>query len=470
MQNSADRPAPEAGDPHKPLRDDVRLLGELLGEVLRGREGEALLERVEEVRALAKRAHAGDPAAFEALADRLSALPIAATVPIARAFAQFLTLANIAEQHHRIRRRRDYARDPSRRPQPGSCADAFARWRAGGLSDAALAEAVNTVRIELVLTAHPTEIVRRTLLQAQRRIADILAVRDRVDLTPEEADAALAALRREVATVWQTEEVRGRPVSPLDEVRGGLAVFEQVLWEALPRYVRQIDRALGAPLAVDAVPLRFGSWIGGDRDGNPNVTPEITRRATWMARWVAADLYAGEIDSLRAELSIGVASSELRGIVGDAPEPYRALLRDVRRGSLPLARMRHGASSARPIAPAAPVRLFLDVAEFAAPLRICHRSLVETGNRNIADGRLTDILRRVAAFGLTLAPLDLRQEASRHAEAIEWIARAWQLGPFEGASEGERIAMLLGELEGVTRTFARSSNGRSADAVIGPRS
>ncbi len=444
----------EAGDPHKPLRDDVRLLGELLGEVLRGLEGESLLERVEEVRALAKRAHAGDPAAFEALADLLSALPIAATVPIARAFAQFLTLANIAEQHHRIRRRRDYARDPSRRPQPGSCADAFARWRAGGLSDAALAEAVNTVRIELVLTAHPTEIVRRTLQQAQRRIADSLAVRDRVDLTPEEADAALAALRREVATVWQTEEVRGRPVSPLDEVRGGLAVFEQVLWEALPRYVRQIDRALGAPLAVDAVPLRFGSWIGGDRDGNPNVTPETTRQATWMARWVAADLYAGEIDSLRAELSIGVAGPELRGIVGDAPEPYRALLRDVQ--ARLLATRAHAARciERETDPPAAPVRLFLDVAELVAPLRVCHRSLVETGNRNIADGRLTDILRRVAAFGLTLAPLDLRQEASRHVEAIEWIARAWQLGPFEGASEEERVAMLLRELEDGTRTFA----------------
>jgi phosphoenolpyruvate carboxylase len=444
----------ETGDPHKPLRDDVRLLGELLGEILRDREGEALLERVEEVRALAKRAHAGDPAAFEELADLLGALPIDATVPIARAFAQFLTLANIAEQHHRIRRRRDYARDPNRRPQPGSCADAFGRWRAGGMSHAALAEAVNAVQIELVLTAHPTDIVRRTLQQAHRRIADSLALRDRVDLTPEEADAALFALRREVAIVWQTDEVRDRAVSPLDEVRGGLAVFDQVLWEALPRYVRQIDRALGSPLAVDAAPLRFGSWIGGDRDGNPNVTAETTRQATWMARWVAADLYAGDIESLRAELSIGTASAELRGLVGDAAEPYRALLRDVTE-RLVATRAHAAARIERENGPAdAPERLFLDVADFAAPLRLCHRSLVETGNRVIADGRLTDILRRVAAFGLTLAPLDLRQDATRHAEAIEWIASAWHLGSFEGASEEERIAMLVRELEEGTRTFA----------------
>ena len=116
-------------DPHKPLRDDVRLLGELLGDTLRAREGDLLLQRVEEVRALAKRAHADDPSAFEELAARLRDLPVRAAVPIARAFAQFLALANIAEQHHRVRRRRDYARNPIRGAQPGSCADAFARWR-----------------------------------------------------------------------------------------------------------------------------------------------------------------------------------------------------------------------------------------------------------------------------------------------------------------------------------------------------
>jgi phosphoenolpyruvate carboxylase len=441
-------------DPHKPLRDDVRLLGELLGETLRARAGEALLERVEEVRALAKRSHAGDPAAFEVLADRLSDLPIAETVPIARAFAHFLTLANIAEQHHRIRRRRDYARDPAHRPQPGSCADAFARWRAQGLSRKALADAVQSLRIELVLTAHPTEIVRRTLLQTHRRIADELAVRDRADLTPEESDESIDALRREIAIVWQTDEVRDRTVTPLDEVRGALAVFEQTLWEALPRYVRQIDRAMGEPLRLDAVPLRFGSWIGGDRDGNPNVTPEITRKATWMARWVAADLYIRDIEALRSELSIGTASDELRHSVRDAPEPYRALLRAVTARlratrAHAAARIEHEDGDTGDAG-----RPFLEVEHFAAPLLLCHRSLVATGNTLIAGGRLTDILRRIAAFGLTLAALDLRQEAARHAEAVAWIARVLNLGPFEDASEEERIAILIRELTTGTRTFA----------------
>ena len=299
-------------DPHKRLRDDVRRLGELLGDTLRTFEGSALLDRVEEVRALAKQAHSGDHTAFSRLSERLAEMPLDAAVPVARAFATFLTLANIAEQHHRIRRRRDYARDVGRRPQPGSCADAFARWRATGMPDDVLAEAVRSLQIELVLTAHPTEIVRRTLLQSHHRVADELAVLDREDLTPEETANSVASLRRETAILWQTEEQRDRTVTPLDEVRGGLAVFQQTLWDALPRYVRQIDRALIAPLPLDAAPLRFGSWIGGDRDGNPNVTPETTRRAIWMGRWVAADLYLRDIDALRAELSISPASDELR--------------------------------------------------------------------------------------------------------------------------------------------------------------
>src|SRR5439155_3744150 len=160
-----------AADPHAPLRDDVRLLGELLGETLRAREGDALYDRVEQVRALSKRARGGDDADFTQLAELLRDLPLASAVPIARAFAHFLTLANIAEQYHRVRRRRDYARDAAHRPQPGSCEEVFPRLRRAGVAPDALRRHVERLRIELVLTAHPTEIVRRTLLQTHRRIA-----------------------------------------------------------------------------------------------------------------------------------------------------------------------------------------------------------------------------------------------------------------------------------------------------------
>src|SRR5437764_1770975 len=149
--------------PHAALRDDVRLLGGLLGDTLRAREGDAFFERVEEVRAIAKRSHEGERGQFDRLADLLRGLPLASAVPVARAFAHFLTLANIAEQHHRVRRRREYARDPERHPQPGSCAEVFGRLLASGVTAEQLVSVVNALRVELVFTAHPTEIVRRTL-------------------------------------------------------------------------------------------------------------------------------------------------------------------------------------------------------------------------------------------------------------------------------------------------------------------
>ena len=203
---------------------------------------------------------------------------------------------------------------------------------------------------------------------------------DREDLTPEETANSVASLRREIATLWQTEEQRDRTVTPLDEVRGGLAVFQQTLWDALPRYVRQVDRALIEPLPLDAAPLRFGSWIGGDRDGNPNVTPETTRRAIWMARWVAADLYLRE--SMRSAPSS--RSRRPARSFGERPatrtSPTARCCARSRRDCGRRARSRRPASNARSGGESLATRAYLEVADFLAPLRLCHRSLIATGN------------------------------------------------------------------------------------------
>ena len=263
-------------DPHAPLRDDVRLLGELLGETLRQREGQGLFETVERVRALAKVGRAGTAHDLEALAGVLRDLPVESAQPVARAFSHFLTLANIAEQHHRVRRRRDYLRNPQAGPQPASCEETFPRLMAGGVDPDALFDAVRSLQIELVLTAHPTEITRRTLIHKHLHIDDVLMRRDRPDLTVPERAETVEELRREIASAWETEEIRPRRPDPLDEVTSGLLIFEQTLWDALPRYLRSLDAALrkatGRALPLDAAPIRFGSWIGGDRDGNPYVT------------------------------------------------------------------------------------------------------------------------------------------------------------------------------------------------------
>jgi phosphoenolpyruvate carboxylase len=446
-------------DPHRPLREDVRLLGELLGETLRTRGGDELFETVERVRALAKSGRAGDDG-FSELAAELARLPVTAAVPVARAFSHFLALANIAEQHHRIRRRREYQRNPSAGPQPASCEEAFARLVERGVPTASLHDAVSALRIELVLTAHPTEIVRRTIVGKHLRIAAALASQDRLDLTPVEQDDVRQTLRREIAAAWDTEEIRSERPSPRDEIVSGLLVFEQTLWDALPRYLRTLDRALeqftGRTLPPDAAPIRFGSWIGGDRDGNPNVTPEVTKQACTIARWMAADLYEREIEALRHELSVTSATPALRARSGEAREPYRELLRGVR-DRLRVTRRHLGLELAGDVTgspapwpePATPtVEPYGAIAELVEPLRLCHDSLVETGQQVLADGRLSDILRRTAAFGLTLVRLDLRQHAARHAALVDALAAPLGRGRYTSWPEGERQAFLLRALEG----------------------
>ncbi|HET9709736.1 MAG TPA: phosphoenolpyruvate carboxylase [Gemmatimonadales bacterium] len=442
------------------LRDDVRLLGNLLGETLRRQEGEQLYETVERVRALSKSGRAGNAQDFDELEHVLRDLPLDQALTVARAFAHFLSLANIAEQHHRLRRRREHQREPGAAPQQASFEDSFTRLLASGVTPEALHEQVRSLRIELVLTAHPTEVTRRTMRQKARNIAELLERKDHPDLTPAEQAEALDALRGEITAAWKTGEARAGQLTPIDEVKGGLVVIEQSLWDAVPQSLRALDRALraatGKPLGVDAAPIRFGSWIGGDRDGNPNVTPAVTTEACLLARWMAADLFHKEIDALRSELSMRDGSAELVARAGVQREPYRALLREVRdrlaytrdwiddvlKGRRALAEWK------------ADTRLYLRPQDLADPLTLCERSLRESRAEVIADGRLSDVLRRVVAFGLALVRLDLRQESGRHAAALDAITQALGHGSYAGWDEAQRVAYLSREIAGQGRAAA----------------
>ncbi|HSL24207.1 MAG TPA: phosphoenolpyruvate carboxylase [Vicinamibacterales bacterium] len=442
-------------DAHAPLRDDIHLLGDLLGERLRVSEGQDLFDTVERVRALSKAAHGetGD-AAFAELAALLAALPAARALTVARAFSHFLTLANVAEQHHRIRRRRDYQRDPSASPQPASFDETFARLIRGGVSPERLHAAVGAMSVELVFTAHPTEITRRTLIHAYARIADLLSEHDRPDLTAQDRDTTLDELRQEIAIVWGTDEVRQTRPTPLDEVRWGLAVFEQTLWDAVPQAYRALDRALvrhtGRSLGASALPIRFGSWIGGDRDGNPHVTPDVTRRATLMARWVAANLFERNVDALVAELSFETGSERLHDHTGASREPYRALLHDVRdRLRLTRTQLAEAIESG-----ATRIDEPIPTEELRAALALCHSSLVDTRNEVVANGRLLDAMRRAQVFGLALVPLDIRQEADKHAEAIDALSG----GEYLRLDEQGRQRWLIDRLERPVRLKADATS------------
>ena len=439
-------------DPHEPLRDDVRVLGEMLGDALRERGGAELFELVEKVRALSKQGRAGQMREFEELAELLRQLPVGSAVPVARAFSHFLTLANIAEQHHRIRRRREYQR-PGAERQPGSLDEVLPRLIRSGVTPGALHAAIRELQIGLVLTAHPTAITRRTLTHKHLRIAAALAMQDRPDLTIHERADVDEELRREITAAWDTDEIRPERPQPLDEVIGGLLIFEQTLWHAVPRFLRMLDRQLealtGHGLPIDAAPIRFGSWLGGDRDGNPNITPEVTRLACAASRWIAADLYERDIRALRLELSMTLASPELREHARGAHEPYRAVLRDLHRKLIArraqlgrqLQRDRSGHLDRED------KDLVADDPTLFEPLFLCFRSLADTGQDRVASGLLTDALRRVAVFGQTLVRLDIRQHAKRHAAALDAITRHLGAGSYLDWREEQRISFLTAALE-----------------------
>lgn len=442
------------------LRDDVRLLGNLLGETLRQQEGERLFETVERVRALSKSGRAGRAADFDELERVLVELPLDQALTVARAFAHFLALSNIAEQHHRLRRRREHQREPGAAPQQASFEDSFGRLIASGVTRRQLHDQVRALQIELVLTAHPTEVTRRTMRQKARNIATLLEAMDHPDLTPDERIEALDALRGEITAAWKTDEARAGQLTAIDEVKGGLVVIEQTLWDAVPQSLRALDRALraatGEGLGLDTAPIRFGSWIGGDRDGNPNVTPTVTTEAVLLARWMAADLFHKEISELRGELSMRDGSDELMARVGQEREPYRALLREVRdrlaytrdwiddvlKGRRPL----DGWKTDR--------QLYLDPDDLVEPLQLVDRSLRETKAGVIADGRLSDVLRRVACFGLALVRLDLRQEAGRHTQALDALTIASGEGSYVAWDEAQRVAYLTSQIDAGGRTLA----------------
>ncbi|ETX06067.1 MAG: hypothetical protein ETSY2_19255, partial [Candidatus Entotheonella gemina] len=435
-------------DPHQPLRDDIRLLGDLLGDILRRHAGQGCFDTVEAVRALSKSAREGNDADFTLLVQRLEALPTEHALQVARAFAHFLHLANIAEQHHRVRRRRSYQRDPHATPQRDTCEEAFKAMLNAGISAPDLVQAVHDLDIEMVLTAHPTEVMRRTLMHKFARMAQGLACRDRTDLTPAEREETVADLQREILAVWHTDEVRRQAPRPLDEAAWGLAVIEQTLWDVIPRHLRTVDRALrtytGEGLPIETAPIRFGSWMGGDRDGNPNVTPHITARVCLLARRTAVSLLLRDIQTLHEELSMTTASVELQAEAGDVHAPYRAVMERIH--ARLLATHRHTETRLAERDPS-DEPIYTQVEELAAPLRLCYRALVETGNEHIANGNLLDTLRRLACFGLTLVRVDLRQESGRHTAALDAVTRYLGIGAYAEWDEAERQDFLLREIE-----------------------
>ena len=427
------------------LREDVHLLGELLGDTIRDQLGAGFLDKIERIRKSAKAGRQGSAQGAEQLSSSLDSLADDELLPVARAFNQFLNLANIAEQYQLMRRRDETQAAPfESRVLP----ELLDRLEAAGHGADALARQLGQLDIELVLTAHPTEVTRRTLIQKYDAIAAQLAALDHRDLNTQERQQIAGRLQRLIAEAWHTEEIRRTRPTPVDEAKWGFAVIEHSLWHAVPGYLRKADEALhaatGLRLPLEAAPIRFASWMGGDRDGNPNVTATVTREVLLLARWMAADLYLRDVDNLAAELSMQQASDALRASVGDSAEPYRAELKRLRER---LRATRNWANAALHEAQPAPSEVLRDNRELLDPLLLCYRSLHECGMSVIADGPLLDCIRRAVTFGLFLIRLDVRQDSSRHAGAMSEITQYLGLGRYEDWDETARVDFLLRELD-----------------------
>ena len=424
------------------LRDKVRMLGNALGHTIRSDLGDGTLDQIETIRKQAKRARAGDDAERDKLLTLLKDLSDESLLPVVRGFNQFLNLANLAEQQHGISWRREDAGEE----QPETMfPDLISRLKNAGIEGAELTSKVAAANVELVLTAHPTEVTRRTLIQKYDEVSNLLQERDDLREDHPSFPDIEDKISRLIDEIWHTDEIRKVRPTAVDEAKWGFAVIENSLWYAIPKMLRSMNINLqehGAPaLPLDAVPVRFSSWMGGDRDGNPNVTSTVTEEVLYLARWMAADLYLRDLEVLGSQLSMYAASPEFMEKY-PGHEPYRECLHRLR------SRLEDTRSWAQANADGQYTELvpLLDDAELTGPLQDCYDSLVSCGLRSIADGELLDTLRRCACFGLALVRLDVRQESTRHSAVLAELCEFYGWGDYLSWSEDEKQAFLLREL------------------------
>ncbi|KII77727.1 phosphoenolpyruvate carboxylase [Vibrio renipiscarius] len=442
------------------LRSNVSMLGHLLGNTIKDAHGEAILEKVETIRKLSKSARAGNQADRDGLIEEIKSLPNEQLTPVARAFNQFLNLTNMAEQYHTISRHCD-----AHVCEPDVLNTLFSKLNQNDISKLDTAQAVRDLNIELVLTAHPTEITRRTMINKLVKINECLSRLELSDLSVKERHKTERRLEQLIAQSWHSDVIRQQRPTPLDEAKWGYAVVENSLWEAVPDFLREMDERLklhlGEGLPIDARPVHFSSWMGGDRDGNPFVTHTITREVMLLSRWKAADLYLTDINELVSELSMTRCNDDVRELAGDDEhEPYRALLKGLRTLLSDTKDILDAKIHGQKLAIKAPLQ---SAEQLWQPLLACYKSLHECGMGVIADGSLLDTLRRVKAFGVHLVRLDIRQESTRHADVFSELTRYLGIGDYDHWSEQDKVAFLTQELSSKRPLFPR--NWQPSEAV-----
>lgn len=459
-------------DQHSLISANVHLLGDTLGEVIRQQAGQALFELEEKVRTLAKKRRQEEDnleveQALMALIDNLSREE---KEDIARAFTVYFELINLAEEHHRMRVLRERERQAGREPLKESIAGAIATFHRQGVDAQTLAQLLADLQIELVFTAHPTEARRRTILSKLRRIAGYLDQLDFPDLlSSAQEDDLNAALRAEVTALWVTERSRTMQPTVTDEVRTGLYYLQTTIWEVVPQIHRALTNALKQYYPTLPPPQRFlsfGSWMGGDRDGNPNVTTSVTAETIYFHHRLAAERHSQvaraldrsmsisnrlvepspELLSLLEELSQGRVSDHVAYLQERYPnEPYRLIFSMLADKLDQLAR-----SDVRDklLGPTAPVGLVVSQDEILKPVEIVDRSLRASGLPGIADTNLQQFHQQLQTFGLHAARLDIRQYSSYNTQVLDEILRQLNYADaYAQLSSAERTKLLSHLLE-----------------------
>lgn len=450
-------------DKDKPLQEDIRLLGRILGDIIREQEGTPVFTLIEQVRQLSvgfRRDH--DPEADRQLKALLTSLSTGQTVSVIRAFTYFSHLANLAEDRHHLRRRAIYERAGS--AQEGSIDVAFARLQKAGITPDTIANTLAKAYVAPVLTAHPTEVQRQSILQAERDIARLLAERDDISaraqlfagdkdaLTPRQLAANEAQLRARVEQLWQTRLLRHSKLTVADEIENALSYYETTFLHELPKLYASLEEALPGQQVHSF--MRMGQWIGGDRDGNPNVTAPTLELALRRQSEVALRHYLNEVHALGAELSMSSllvkVSPAMQVLALSSPdtnshrqdEPYRRALTAVyARLAATLTQLTGGREAMRHAVVAQ--NPYGSAAEFLQDLQTIDASLSRHNGEALAVHRLRPLIRAVQVFGFHLATVDLRQSSDKHEEVLADLLRTARIEDnYSSLDEAQRCALL----------------------------
>ncbi len=440
--------------PTKSLRDDVRHLGNILGKVIKKQEGSNFFNLVEKIRLLSKAnvANKSRKEPFKKILREVNKLSPQSLFKLTRAFNHFMNFYNLAESIDASRTLDQYENIKSNKKfQNIFIEEIFENFfKNKKISNNKIYNIAKSLNIGIVLTAHPTEVKRRTLIQKYHTLTEILEQRILLNNYPSKLKILDKKLYDEITIIWNTDEIKRSRPTPPEEARWGLAIIEDSLWDTIPKVYRRLnqifEKNMGKGLPKNFNPIEFGSWMGGDRDGNPFVTSEVTKRVILLSRWEAAKLYEKSLTKLIRSYSMEKCSNKILKATGKTFEPYRVYLRPLRDKLRTTHReieqyLNYGKPLNEKI-------LLSEREEILKPLRVVRESLEQNQNENIASGDLLDLMRRAKCFGINLARLDIRQESSRHSQLLNEFIKRKSRRNYNSWSETEKIKYLSDKIRG----------------------